>query len=102
MKIIGILSDHIEEEINDAGAYAKLACEYRESSPETAEIFYRLSLEEMTHMECLHNEVVRVITEYRKTKGEPPEGMKVLYDYLHRKQIETAAKVKIMQSMYKE
>lgn len=34
MKMIELLSDHIEEELNDAYTYAKLALEYKDTDPE--------------------------------------------------------------------
>ena len=42
----------------------------------------------------LHDQVERIISKYREKNGEPPEGMKALYEYLHRKQIEHAKAVK--------
>lgn len=56
----------------------------------------------MHHMTMLHAEVAGVIQKYRQEHGEPPEGMKSLYDYLHRKQIERAAEVRTMQGMFRE
>ena len=39
---------------------------------------------------------------YKKEKGEPPEHMKILYDILHKQQIEHLAAVKGMMSLYKD
>ena len=50
----------------------------------------------------LHQEVVRIIEEYRKTNGEPPIAMQTLYDYLHELSIEKSEEVKRYQAMYKE
>lgn len=47
-------------------------------------------------------EVAGVIQKYRQEHGEPPEGMKGLYDYLHKKQIERAADVRRLQDMFRE
>lgn len=102
MKIIEKLSDKIADELDDAEEYAKCALNYKEERPALAEVFYRIANEEITHMNLLHGQVVTIIDEYRKTKGEPPEAMKTLYEILHRKHIEHAAAVKGMLSLYKE
>ena len=70
MKEIKLLMEHIEDELRDAHTYAELALEYRTTDPETAELFYKLSGEEMNHMNALHKAVVAHIEDYRKKKGE--------------------------------
>lgn len=101
MKIIEKLSEMIEEEIEDAAKYAKCALHYKEEDPSLAEMFYKLSIEEMAHMNVLHTKVVGIIEDYRKKNGEPPESMLKIYEILHKKHIENAAAVKGMQSLYK-
>ena len=101
MKIIKCLSEKIEEELNDADDYIDLAMKWKSEEPDTADLFYELSTEEMGHMEKLHEEVTELIEEYRKEHGEPPKDMMVLYDYLHEKHIGMATKIKIKQGMYK-
>ena len=101
MKIIKKLSEMISEEIEDAEKYARCALMYKEDMPELAETFFRLSNEEMGHMNMLHDQVTRIITDYRKKNGDPPEGMMTLYNYLHEKQIDQATVVKSMQSMFR-
>ena len=61
-----------------------------------------LSAEEMKHMNLLHNMVVKLIENYRKSEGEPPANMMAVYDYLHQKYIDEAKEVKVMQQMYME
>ena len=102
MKIIRDLSEYIEDEIEDAEKYVKLALEWKDKRRGMADVFFTLSQEEMKHMQMLHGEVVKMIEEYRNTKGEPPESMLAVYDYLHKKQIDHAAEVKSYQMMYRE
>lgn len=102
MKEIKLLMEHIEDELKDAHTYAELALEYKETDPETAELFYKLSGEEMTHMNDLHKAVVRHIEAYRRQKGEPPEAMMAVYEYLHKRDIERAENVGVLQGMYKK
>lgn len=101
MKIIKCLSELIEEELADADKYIDLAMRWKSEEPDTADLFYELSTEEMGHMEKLHEEVSELIEDYRKEHGEPPKEMMVLYEYLHEKHIGTATQIKIKQGMYK-
>lgn len=101
MKLIKDLTELIEEEVEGAEHYAKLALAHKTDNPVLAKTFYDISTDEMRHVDLLHTEVVKVIEEHRKTKGEPPVSMMAVYDFLHNKQIEKAKEVKIYQHQYK-
>lgn len=101
MKLIKCLSELIEEEIHDADKYITKAMRWKNDEPDTAELFYQLSLDEIGHMEKLHEEVVELIDEHRKEHGEPPKEMMTLYEYLHERHIADATQVKIKQGMFK-
>lgn len=102
MKIIKCLSEYINEELHDAEKYIEKALKVKLEHPETSELLYQLSMEEMTHMQRLHKEVEKIISEYRRLEGDPPEAMQAVYDYLHEQAIEKAKEVKILQAMFRE
>ena len=101
MQIIKVLSELICDEIEDAGHYADLALKYKTEQPEVAELFHELSQEELGHTNDLHDQVERLITEYRNQHGSPPEGMLAVYNYLHEKNIDETMNVKARQMMFK-
>lgn len=101
MKIIEKLSDMISDEIEDAERYARCAIMHKEDMPDLAETFYKLSTDEMGHMAALHDQVTRIISNYKRQNGEPPANMLAVYEYLHAKQIDKASEVKMLQSMYR-
>lgn len=96
------LMHHIKDEVEDAKCYIKDALKAKVTSPETADLYYRLSGEELNHMTVLHKDVVRMIEDYRREKGEVPEPMMTLYRYLHAEAMEEVEKVGILQAMYKK
>jgi hypothetical protein len=96
-----MLSEMIEEELNDAEKYINHAINHKEENSSLADTFYKLSVEEMGHANTLHDQVVKIILDYRKEHGDPPEKMQWVYDYLHKKHIEHANKIKVLQASYK-
>ena len=102
MKIIKLLSEMIEEEIEDACKYVREAIKYRDQYPEISRLFGSLSSEEMDHMRRLHDAVADMINEYRRDRGEPPSEMMAIYDYLHERHVKKAAEVRELQAMFRE
>lgn len=96
------LMDHIEAEIEDAHAYATLALEYRDADKATADLYYDLSTEEMSHMRSLHKAVERLIESYRRQKGDPPAAMLAVYQHLHARFIKKSEQVGVLQGMYQK
>lgn len=102
MKLIEALEDQINEEMHDSGKYIKCALKHKEDHKELADLYYWLSQEEMAHAEKLHKMVVGLIEDYKKKEGEPPAEMLAVYNYIHKKEIEEAAEIKLMWAMYKD
>ena len=101
MLIIKKLCKMIKEEIHDAEKYANCALKYKDEDKTLAETFYTLSTNELQHMDLLHAQVVRLINDYRAKKGEPPEAMQAVYDYVHEEQMDDVKEIKVLLSMYK-
>lgn len=101
MKIIKELTEMIEDELDGAEEYVTMAISLREEHPVLAKTMYDISTDEMRHIELLHAEVVKLIEEHRKTKGEPPASMMAVYDYLHKKHIAKANEIKVYQSQFR-
>jgi len=102
MKMIKKLSRMIEEEIRDAEKYARCAMENREDHPDLARMFLQLANAEMEHSQLLHNGVVALIEEERRTEGEPPAGMLEAYDLIHEWQMDHADDVRALIQRAKE
>ena len=100
-KLIKMISELIDEQLDCATDYAHHAVKYREEYPSLAKVLNDMSMDEMRHVTALHEEVVKAIENHRKTAGEPPAAMMAVYDYLHEKQIEKANTVKNYQSQYR-
>jgi len=101
MEIIKSLTEKIDDELSDALKYIKCALKMKDERPTLARLFSSLSSEEMDHMNRLHGAVVEIIREYREKEGEPPADMLAVYNYIHERQIEKAADVKMYQDMFK-
>ena len=101
MKIIKDLEELIEDETHDIKKYAKMACELKDEHPQLAHVLYTISTQEDTHRQMLHDEVVKIISEYRKNNGNAPEAMIAVYNYVHQKHIDKLSEAKRYQELYK-
>ena len=101
MQIIKTLVDKINDELDDANKYIKCAYRVKDEDTKLADTFYDLSLEEMKHMTLLHDQVVRIINDYKR-EHEVPEVMQMLYNDEHEKIIKRAAKIKAKQEGFKK
>ena len=87
MIIISDISDTIEELLDRAEKHIECAHKKKEEYPSVAAAYYKLSLDEMTGVSAMHEQVVALIEMYRKEHGEPPERMMGRYEYIHEKHI---------------
>ena len=101
MVLIQDLSYMIEDEIDGAEKYAKMALRMKDERPQLAQTFFNLTSEELRHVDILHDEVVRVINDFKNAGNEVPPDMQAVYDYIHRKQIERVHDVRMFLEQYK-
>ena len=101
MKIIKLISEKIQKQLDCAEDYARLAIEYKDTHPEAAKTFYDLSLTRMDGIKILHDRVVSIINAYKAEKGDPPAPMMAIYNYLHERNIDKSISVKKLQQMFK-
>lgn len=101
MKIIMKLVDLIDDELSGAKQYIKLARCESEEHPSLADAFADLAEAEMKHVKTLHTEAENIIEEVRQRDGEPPADMMAVYNYMHKKQIGRADKIRQMIAEYR-
>ena len=100
MKVIKCLSEDIECTLDIAEEDIKKAIMYKEEYPIAAKAFYTKSMMLMDSIKPQHEAVTTLISEYKKEKGEPPEGMMAVYNYMHERHINKAAAIRALQEMY--
>ena len=102
MKIIEKIVDRIDEEIHDCKEYAKLAAEVKDMHPALSHVLFTISTQEDVHHAMLHEQVVKLIDQYRREHGDPPAAMMAVYEHHHRKSMEKLAEARRYQDIYKE
>lgn len=100
MKVIKCLSEDIESTLDCAETDIKHAIMYKEENPVAAKAFYIKSTMLMDSIKPQHDAIVALIEGYKKEKGDPPEGMMAIYNYMHERHIMKAAAIKNLQDMY--
>ena len=101
MKTIKIIVEDIQEELEGAEHYAKLATQYKDEDRVLADTYARLAEIELGHANALHEQAVRIIKEYKSAGNQSPVAMQAVWDWEHKKAIDTTAMVKQLLAMYK-
>ena len=100
MKVIKDISENIESTLDLAECNVKKAIMYKIDYPLAAKAFYNKSVVLMESLKQDHEAVIALIENHRKEKGEPPEPMMAIYNYMHERQITQAAAIKNLQDMF--
>lgn len=101
MRIIKYIIEKCQEELYDAEDYIDKALMEKEENPELASTLYKIAEQEIGHYQMLHSQAISLIGAYRQKNGEPPEVMKAIWDWEHKKAIDDFAIVRAKMSSYK-
>lgn len=101
MKAIKHIVEDIQEELEGAEHYAKLATQYKDTDKTLADMYVKLAEVELGHVNLLHDQAVRIIKEYKASGKESPAVMQTVWDCEHEKYVDTTAMVKQLIAMYK-
>ena len=102
MKVIKCLVEDIQEELEGAEHYAKLATQHKVNDRALADVYAKLAGVELDHVNALHEQVVRIIKEWKATSGkETPAPMQAVWDWEHEKMVDTVARIGAMLNMYR-
>lgn len=101
MLVIKHLSKQIKNLICQAEEYARCALDYKETDKMLADAYFAKASARIKDIDDFHEQVTRIITNYRKEKGDPPAAMQALYDYIHEEEIENVREVRVLMEMYK-
>ena len=101
MKMIKKIVDQIHDELEGAEEYIECAMKHKTDYPNIANMYYEMSLMEMSHVDKLHGAVTTLINEAKARGEEPPPTMMAIYEYEHEKIMEEATEIKVMQEMFK-
>lgn len=101
MRIIKYIVEKCEEELEDAENYLDNALLYKEENPSLADTLYAIAEQEIGHYKMLHEQAIKIISAYRQKNGEPPEAMKAIWDWEHKKAIDDYAIIQTKMKSYK-
>ncbi len=95
------LMDLVCGEIRDAKRYAKLALECRDTDRDLADLYYRLSGEELDHANRLHVQVARLLDTQQRIGTNGVDVNKAIYERLRKRDVENIAEVGVLQALYR-
>ena len=67
-----------------------------------ADAYASMASQELSHVDSLHSQVVRVIKKHRAEGNIPPAGMMEVWNFEHERMVDSVAKVKMLLEMYKK
>ena len=97
VKLFKEITGYVMEELGDAEKYIKKAMCYKTTKPELAQMFYRLSMEEMGHYTMELAELQKMAN---PVTGNPE--MQLAYEVISEHSMDWERSIKMMQQMFRE
>jgi hypothetical protein len=102
MVIIRNISHDIQEKVKEADRDIRKAIELKHEYSDLANNYYEFSVERMKEALELHEEVVKIIDDYKSSGKTTPTVMQEMWDFQHRVILEDTENVKVLQEYYKK
>lgn len=100
MKVIKEIVEQINEEISGAEEYSKYATQYKDEDKALADTYAKLAEVELTHVDSLHAQVVRIIKAWQSKGEQVPSAMQAVWDWVHQNQVDKVARIKVLLNIY--
>ena len=101
MKIIKTIVEDIRGEMEGAEHYIKLATQYKNIDRMFADVYTKMCEAELSHVDALHNQAIRLISAQKAEGVEIPASMQAVWDWEHEKMIDTTTRIKMMLNTYR-
>lgn len=96
MRKIAEIVEDIKEELEGAEHYAEKALQYKGTDKELSSVYSGLSTTELSHVDSLHTQAVKIINEVKATGKEVPAGMQAVWDWEHTQMLKRYTDIKAL------
>ena len=96
MRKIKIIVEQIGEELEGAETYAKYAAKLKDTDKDLAAVYRDLASAELSHVDKLHEQVVRAIATEKSKGTDVPAAMQAVWDWEHDKMVDRTARIKMI------
>lgn len=89
--------DSIQQILADgAERYAKKATQYKGMDDRLSSMYATMGAQELSHVDTLHEQSVRLIQAQRSEGKEIPSGMQAVWDWEHSRMMDRVARIKVL------
>lgn len=96
MKMIAEIVEDIREELDGAEHYAKKAAQYKGMDDRISSMYSTMAAQELSHVDTLHEQAVRLIQAQKADGHEVPAGMQAVWDWEHSHMMDRVARIKVL------